>query len=196
MPKVETATHNSSLNKSALLVHELQLGDRLSQCVHSKRRADFSLMLAMLTDDVREHSQFFIPKTSIKEENSSNDFFRKTFHLPPKAPLAIKDLSEINNFSQANIVEQRNFSDIQLKNTLMPLPLSFRDNKAHIPTSVLTDSSNHCQQRYRANLTKKSDEENSKQTLLNRPAFFNAKAWLDNIQTTLVNATNVQLHTA
>lgn len=189
-----SAPTNLSPNKTSLLVNELQLGDQLGQCVHSRRRADFSLMLAMLTEDVREHSQFFVPKRPLKEVNTSDDFFRKVFHLPAEAPLTIKDFSDIHDFSQAGLVEQQNFADIQLKNILKPLPLSFRDKKEHIPTSVLTDSSVHCQQRHRENLAKKT--ENSKQTLLNSPAFFNAKAWLDNIQTTLVNATSVQLHTA
>jgi len=195
MATVATPT-NSSANKTSLLVNELQLGDQLGQCVQSQRRADFSLMLAMLTEDVREHSQFFVPKTPQKEANTSDEFLRKVYHLPTKAPLAIKDLADINEFSQAELVEQNLFADIQLKNALKPLPISFRDNNEHIPTTVLTDTSVHCQQRYRENLVKKAEKENSQQSLLNSPAFFNAKAWLDTIQTTLVNATSIQLHTA
>jgi len=192
MPPVTTPS-NSLPNETSLLVNELQLGDQLGQCVHSKRRADFSLMLAMLTEDVREHSQFFVPKTAIKEANTGDDFFRKIYHLPAKTALAITDLDDINAFSQADLAEQNNFADIQLKNALRPLPLSFRDNKKHIPTKILTDTSIHCQQRYKEYL---SNKDKSQSTVLSSPAFFNAKAWLDNIQTTLVNATSVNLHTA
>ena len=53
----------SDLSSTNVLLHELQLGEQLNESVEQTRRADFSLMLAMLAEDVREQSQFLLPKT-------------------------------------------------------------------------------------------------------------------------------------
>jgi hypothetical protein len=84
---VDDTVNNNSIASKPLL-HELQLGEQLNECVHQSRRSDFSLMLAMLCDDVREQSQFILPKsapidgtsTDIKEVN--NKTLRKHFDLP------------------------------------------------------------------------------------------------------------------
>ena len=55
-----------------ILLHELQLGEQLNDSVVQARRADFSLMLAMLAEDVREQSQFVLPKPA------DQNYFTKT----------------------------------------------------------------------------------------------------------------------
>ncbi len=162
-----------------LLAHELQLGEQLNQCVQSKRRADFSLMLAMLTEDVREHSQFFLPKTQPTETQITDSLLRKTLHLTEPAALALDNIDEIEQFSQAEFIVEQRLADLHLQNALSPLPLSFRDDVNFIKKDVLSDTSLHCQQRFR---NKKSADTNE---LSNAMASFNAKAWLDNIQTTV-----------
>jgi len=64
---------NNIALKSEILLHELQLGEQLNESVHQARRADFSLMLAMLCDDVREQSQFILPKSEINSADQAVD---------------------------------------------------------------------------------------------------------------------------
>lgn len=189
------------------LLHELQLGEQLNTCIHETRRADFSLMLAMLSEDVREQSQFVLPKTLPPtppiQDNSS---LRKQFHLPQQAPLALSTLDEIPEFNQAELIDKNDLVDIKLTDALTPKPLAFRDDKNHIDTQVITNMSLLGQLRYKETLAEKAfnaqllkDEaviENELATSvsqqmdnkLNKQLAFNASAWLDNVQESLVKA--------
>ena len=173
-----------------LLVHELQLGDQLGQCIEHNRRADFSLMLAMLTDDVREHSQFFMPKTVVDEKQESDEVLRKTFCLPEPAPLAANG-NKLSRFDQAELIISKREQDIHLQNVLSPLPLAIRDDKNYIDEKILSNTSLNCQKKYQL-----KDDAKPKDTLLNNSLSFNAKAWLDSIQTSLLKTKQVQMQPA
>ena len=160
-----------------ILISELQLGEQLSQCIHSERRSDFSLMLAMLTDDVRDHSQFTLPVVEQTDAPNNEQYLREQLKLPNKVELAIKNLSELNCFNQAQQVVDGQLSSIHLENSLMPKPLAFYNDKNHIPTDVLSNTSVHCQSRYKHNNVKVAQR-----------LSFNAKGWLDTIQLSIVNA--------
>ena len=112
-----------------LLIHELQLGQQLSQCVHTNRRADFGLMLAMLTEDVREHSQFHLPHKELPEPEYTDKKFRHYFQLPDEIPLGITDTDDLSLYDQAELVAQNNLPSLHLQNALTPRPVAFRDDK-------------------------------------------------------------------
>ncbi len=160
-----------------ILVEELQLGEQLNQCVHSSRRSDFSLMLAMLTEDVRAHSQFHLPKTPASEKNITDAQLRKYFDLPEKARLALTELSEINEFSQAELVEHQQLASIHLEQAIKPKPLAFRDNSKHIELSVMENTSLYCQKQHQ----QVGEFEN---THLD----FQVNEWLKSLQSTIVKS--------
>jgi hypothetical protein len=159
-----------------ILINELQLGVKLSECIQSERRSDFSLMLAMLTDDVKEHSQFKLPVVDKSDSIDDDVQLRKKFNLPNKTELAIKNLSEINNFAQAHLLDGQ-VASIHLENALQPKPLALHNDKNHIPSNVLNNSTLHCQNRHQ-------NEDSKSAQRLN----FNVNGWLDGIQTSIVNA--------
>ena len=161
-----------------LLIHELQLGQQLSQCVQSNRRADFGLMLAMLAEDVREHSQFKLPHDEITEPAYTDTKLRKFFQLPDEIPLGLQELDALNQYDQADLIDGNNLPTMHLQNALSPKALAFRDNKAHVPTQVMENTSLHCQNRNK-------DEQNK---LLNNRNDFNAKLWLKTIQDSIVKS--------
>lgn len=194
-----------------LLIHELQLGEQLSKCVHSKRRSDFSLMLAMLTQDVREHSQFFVPKTENTQPEIDDTALRKSFNLPDKPALAISTNDEIPSFNQAELLNDNRLEQLHLLNALRPNPLGFRDDKHHIQTDVMANTSLYCQTKY--NNQQQAVHRNNDQThiqerplddehlrvqnnqpdeLINKRLRFDAKAWIDNIQTAMVQHNAIQ----
>ena len=68
--------------RDVMLVDELQLGSSLNHAVNSGSRAEFSLLLAMLSGDVCDAPQFSDP---IKPATQKEDL-RARFGLPPKQP--------------------------------------------------------------------------------------------------------------
>lgn len=183
-----------------LLLHELQLGGKLNESVVDIRRADFSLMLAMLAEDVREHSQFALPKVSAeKSKESSNRELRKAFNLPQKAKLALTHSEEINKFNQGEIIANNDMATIHLSNAMKHTPIAFRDNKSFISAEVMSNTSVICQQKYQQSLLQSATEtinvedkfntlEQGIDEIVNQELSFDAKYWLDGIENSLVNA--------
>jgi len=167
-----------SLTNKALL-HELQLGEQLNESVQGARRADFSLMLAMLCDDVREQSQFILPKQSIADISHNDEALRKQFDLPDKAPLALKKLSQIAQYNQAQTVADNQLASLHLSDALGPKALAFRDNAKHVSHDVITNTTVVCQQKHAAQ---------QPNPVLNKTLAVNVNAWLKNVQTSIVKA--------
>ena len=191
----------SDLSSTNVLLHELQLGEQLNESVEQTRRADFSLMLAMLAEDVREQSQFLLPKS--EEETAvelSNLALRKQFNLPDKAKLALTTPNEVNQFNQAHTIVDNDLSNIHLTNAMMPKPLAFRDDNKHIESQVLENTSLFTQLKHKqaaeacqAHLNQLPQNQLDTTSIetdkpLSQSLNFNAKAWLDGIQQSLVKA--------
>ncbi|WP_211185357.1 VC2046/SO_2500 family protein [Thalassotalea algicola] len=157
-----------------VLTHELQLGEQLNHCVHQSRRADFALMLAMLTDDVRAQSQFLLPKTELQKKTTSDEQLRTEFDLPNPQSMALDSLDAIDCFNQSSHVNQALMATIQLENAIAPRPLSFRNDKKHIPAVVKSNTSLSCQLR--------QEEGNEREKLS-----LDAKGWLKSIKNSLLN---------
>lgn len=185
---VNTANNLSDNNiaqTSEILLHELQLGEQLNESVHQSRRADFSLMLAMLCDDVREQSQFILPKADVNAVDQSKDnakALRKHFDLPEQAPLALNNIEQINQYNQSKLLADNDLVSIQLSNALSPKPLTFRDDNKHIASNILGNTSLTCQEKHA-----------SKQTtpVLNKRLNMNVESWLKTVQTSLVKSSLV-----
>jgi len=168
----------SSGNLTALL-HELQLGEQLNESVHQARRADFSLMLAMLSNDVREQSQFILPQHKEAEQQLDDMVLRKQLDLPEPAPLAIKDLKEINAYNQGKSIAENDVATIHLSNCLVPKPLAFRNDVKHVAQEVMSNTTLVCQAKH---AQEKTD------AVLNKRLAMNVEGWLKNIQTSLVKS--------
>jgi len=160
-----------------ILINELQLGEKLGKCIHNDRRADFSLLLAMLTEDVREHSQFNLP--IIDNENICIDEqeLRKELNLPNKASLVIENPSDLSRFNQAKKLIDKNLTAIHLEDALQPKASSFYNDAKRISSKVLSNTPLFCQTKYQ------SDENN-----LNKRLTFNAKEWLAGIESSVVKS--------
>lgn len=167
-------------NQPSYLLHELQLGEQLNECVHQTRRADFALMLAMLADDVREQSQFILPaaKQSASPSNTEQAL-RAQFELAKSAPISLEKVDDIQSFNQADLIQANDLDTLRLQNELNPKALSFRDDAKHITTQVMGNTSLHCQAKHKQGENK---------TTINQTLNFNAKLWLNAIQKSLVKA--------
>jgi hypothetical protein len=176
-------------NAPDLLLHELQLENSLGLCIQQARRSDFSLMLAMLCDDVREQSQFYLPTNEQQADKQFDDLtLRNMLELPEAAPLALNELSTIPSFNQANLVEAEQFASLRLINTLSPKPIAFRDNNKFICEDVLSNTSLVCQQKYHQTLEDSSEGNQQSEIslgvtpVLNKRSSIDAVKWLKCIQ--------------
>ncbi|GLX80135.1 hypothetical protein tinsulaeT_34750 [Thalassotalea insulae] len=160
-----------------ILVEELQLGEKLNQSVHSSRRSDFALMLAMLTEDVRAHSQFHLPKTDEPVNTLDEEQLRKQFDLPEKQRLALNNIDEISEFSQAELIATQQLASIHLAQAIKPKPLAFRDDSKHIALAVMENTSLYCQQQHQ-----------QPNELADAHLAFNVNEWLKTVQTTIVKS--------
>jgi hypothetical protein len=156
--------------KNNILIDELQLGETLNKCVHHKERSQFSLLLAMLTDDVQAHSQFHLPKEEVTIPEVDENSLRKLFNLPETQKLSLDNVENLGVYDQASLVENNSLIHISLLSALNPLPLAFRDDVSFIPKDVLNNTSLYCQKKHMV----KSSTESSR---LN----FKANEWLNTI---------------
>ena len=182
---VNNISDNNISAKSDILLHELQLGEQLNESVHQARRADFSLMLAMLCDDVREQSQFVLPKSNdiaTDAAKQTNEALRKHFDLPEQAPLSLKNLEQINQYNQGELIAQNDLVSVQLTNALSPKPLTFRDDNRHIASNILGNTSLTCQEKH-------NHEQSS--VVINKRTNMNVEGWLKTVQTSLVKSSLV-----
>lgn len=163
--------------EKSILINELQLGEKLGECVHTDRRADFSLLLAMLTEDVREHSQFNLPVIERNTDSLDEQQLRKEFNLPNKAPLVIEKPNDLSCFNQATKIIAKKLTAIHLEDALQPKACSFYNDAKRISSEILSNAPLFSQKKYQSD---------NKQ--LNKRSTFNAKEWLQGIQTSVVKA--------
>ena len=193
----------TDFSSASVLLHELQLGEQLNESVVQARRADFSLMLAMLTEDVREQSQFLLPQTAeATAADVTNKALRKQFNLPEKAALALSTSDDVNQFNQVQSIVDNDLANIHLTNAMMPKPLAFRDDKKYIESQVLLNTSLFTQLKHKqavevdqlhsdqlhVNQAQEKQLASTVDKQLSQSLSFNANAWLDGIQQSLVKA--------
>ncbi|MGF1686651.1 hypothetical protein L4C36_08145 [Photobacterium japonica] len=105
----------------AQLIHEVQLGSHLSHAVEGGRRADFALMLAMLSPDLLETTPLDTPPAQGKTESE----LRAYFELPPAAPLSSTEQCYEHGAQQAQAFHDSGLSDVRLLSGLQPTALSY-----------------------------------------------------------------------
>lgn len=159
--------------KHNILINELQLGEQLNECIHQGKRSDFSLLLAMLTDDVRSHAQFSLPKTDIPSITKDEDSLRKLYNLPKAQPLSLVDLQQIESYNQASLISDNKLVDLHLLNAINPNPLAFRNDNKHISQDVLNNTSLYCQKKYK--------EKSQVNSTTHKRLSFNAELWLNTV---------------
>ncbi|XQF92087.1 VC2046/SO_2500 family protein [Pseudoalteromonas espejiana] len=138
-----------------LLITESQLKTRLNKSVHENRRGEFSLLLAMLSHDALDFSEFHLPKSEIHNDYTDEETLRKRFGAGPKQLLAPEQFDMlIGQTHSSTIYEQgvaTGMKNIKLTQYLNPEPLAVRDDKTHIPLTII----DNCELSVRRRIAKK-----------------------------------------
>ena len=124
-----------------LLITESQLKTRLNKSVHESRRGEFALLLAMLSHDALDFSEFHLPKIDASGYQADEETLRKQFGAGPKQPLAPESFNMLIGKNNTELLAKMGsavgMSDIKLTQCLKPEPLNIRDDKNHIPLNVI-----------------------------------------------------------
>ncbi|CAH0525490.1 VC2046/SO_2500 family protein [Vibrio hippocampi] len=112
---------------TANLINELQCGSSLSQAVEQGRRADFSLLLSMLSQDCRETSTL---ETGDHQEITESELKAQLGIAEPQRLKA--ETSDYENSAKiANLFHQGGLAGAKLQHYVKPEPLSYSPAHTH-----------------------------------------------------------------
>lgn len=110
----------SSEIRQTYLVDELQLGDRLNTALQSSDRAQFDLLLSMLSKDLTDCAPFDTPQ----EQQVGDENLRKRFALPPAQAHYARSAHFEQSASLGELLSQGGQSAMFLSQCLNPEPLT------------------------------------------------------------------------
>lgn len=137
---MQTQPLQSPTQTQAGVLNELQLGGGICNAVKTNSRADFALLVAMFSNDVRETT----PVESVKKLDDPQAVLRKNLGVPESQPLR----SDAESYGKsAHIAQQFHQSGIQaakLQQGLTPDALAYMTENTHdLGEEVYRNLSNH-----------------------------------------------------
>ncbi|MCG6218656.1 MULTISPECIES: VC2046/SO_2500 family protein [Vibrio] len=143
--------HVHTLDKAGL-INELQIGTGISQAVLHGRRADFSLMLALFSNDVRDTT----PVEAIEQVETTEDVLRQRFELQAPQTLRSDQSSYQISARQAELFHQGGLASAKLSHYLTPEVLAYLpEDTQDLPEEVYLNLSGH-ERRHLAQKTPKT----------------------------------------
>ncbi|MCG6269822.1 VC2046/SO_2500 family protein [Vibrio furnissii] len=134
------------------LINELQIGTGISQAVLHGRRADFSLMLALFSNDVRDTT----PVEAIEQVETTEDVLRQRFELQAPQTLRSDQSSYQISARQADLFHQGGLASAKLSHYLTPEVLAYLpEDTQDLPEEVYLNLSGH-ERRHLAHKTPKT----------------------------------------
>lgn len=115
-----------------ILSNELQLGQQLNTSVVDDR-ANFSLLLALMSQDVQDQAQFHLESYNHQQDvqSKSNSSLQDQFPVPPQQPLVSDQTGEVQSLEAGELVNTHGLVAARLRHCLTPEPLSFELGKKH-----------------------------------------------------------------
>ncbi|QTG88921.1 hypothetical protein JTI77_01550 [Vibrio furnissii] len=143
--------HVHTLDKAGL-INELQIGTGISQAVLHGHRADFSLMLALFSNDVRDTT----PVEAIEQVETTEDVLRQRFELQAPQTLRSDQSSYQISARQADLFHQGGLASAKLSHYLTPEVLAYLpEDTQDLPEEVYLNLSGH-ERRHLAQKTPKT----------------------------------------
>lgn len=128
-----------TLDKAAI-INELKVGTGINQAVHQTRRADFALMLAMFSNDVRDNT----PVDQIDEVITTDKLLRQRFQLQEPQALQNDQSSYAISAEQAKQFHDGGLSSAKLSHYLVPDALTYLPEDTHgLPEDIYFNLSGH-----------------------------------------------------
>ena len=119
-----------------IITHEAQLGEQLSHSVATNRQSDFAFLLAMLSHDATDFSQFKLPKSD-KQPPQDPLLQLAKIAAGPKKPFAAEPFNGLIGSDNCKMLLEQGLSAIQLNECLNPEPYTVKNNTKYIPPAVI-----------------------------------------------------------
>ncbi|MCE0494584.1 VC2046/SO_2500 family protein [Vibrio salinus] len=110
---------------SANLITEIQCGTSVNLAISEQRRADFALLLAMLSNDACETT----PIDTISPDNSDSERIRKQLSVPQEQPLISTPDSYKTSAHIADLFHSAGLYSAKFNHYLTPEALCYRPEK-------------------------------------------------------------------
>ncbi|KQA99801.1 queuosine biosynthesis protein QueD [Vibrio metoecus] len=128
-----------TLDKAGI-ISELHFGQGISQAVTQGRRADFALLLALFSNDVRDNT----PIDKIHESPTTEQVLRQRFELAEPQPLENDESSYQISAKQAALFHEGGIASAKLSHYLTPEALTYRPQDTQgFPEEVYLNLSGH-----------------------------------------------------
>ena len=121
-----------------IVSNELHLGQQLNKSVENDR-ANFALLLALMSGDVEDQAQFHLQSDTPVTENEIAPL-RDQFEVPPLQTLVADPLGELQSLKCTQMINDSGLLDVRLSHCLNPEPLSFTLGKKHGVDSDVVDN--------------------------------------------------------
>ncbi|MGB1297016.1 MAG: VC2046/SO_2500 family protein [Psychrobium sp.] len=106
-----------------LLIGELQLGQRLNECVQQGNKSEFALLLSMLSQDVRDQDQFALEQPTSDKHVIS---LAEQFEIPTPQTLKTRAIDDRHySIALAEVSREQGLIASRLQHCLKPDALSF-----------------------------------------------------------------------
>ena len=136
------------MQNADLLVNEIQLGNRLATAVKQNRSNDFSLMLAMMSQNVLDNAEFCLPSDSVGSDEVDEAQLRLQLGLGEKPVYSANDDSATQSMMLGVDLHTEGLFEVKLNGYLRPEPLSLVDDTMHIEPEILANCEPTVMQRY------------------------------------------------
>lgn len=146
---------NSKQIESGLLINEWQLGTQLNVALTNGTRDKFNLLLALLSVDARDFSQFKLPKAT--QESLTQQALRESLSLPIAQPLVNVGYSLQQAKKVSIAAHNKDLSDIRLQSLLNNEAILSRISNPSFDVDVVDNLSFLAQRRLKSEQTQ--DEE-------------------------------------
>lgn len=128
-----------TLDKAGL-INELHIGTGISHAVQHGRRADFALLMAMFSDDVRDNT----PVEQIAQVEQTDAALRQRFGLQTPQALRNDQSSYAVSARQAELFHQGGLASAKLSHYLQPEVLTYLpEDTQDLPEEVYLNLSGH-----------------------------------------------------
>ncbi|AWB64963.1 hypothetical protein C2869_00245 [Saccharobesus litoralis] len=132
------------------LVHELQLGNKLNHAIGQPSRADFGLLVAMLSEQAQEFAQFQLEKQQIPQDNHQEEKLKAELGIVEPLRLSADE----NYFKHAHNINkglhQAGMASMCLNRYLIRDALSQYNDPNKLDDNVLANCSLHAARRIKA----------------------------------------------
>lgn len=133
------ALHTHTTDKAAI-ISELSFGTGINQAIEQGRRADFSLLLSLFSNDIRDH----VPLDKIEEAPITNEALRKHFCLQEPQQLRSTQESYPISAEHARQFHHAGLSSAKLSHYLRQEALAYMPERTfNLPEEVYQNLSGH-----------------------------------------------------